>query len=179
MCGRAANSPAGSTRSGARNKWSSSSATWTSPSTILVWLVVGYHSFVGSNCRMSRRCSNAAAVQLRQCRIGTSLLFVQRNSPFSQTGQVIPFQIERLNVGGDFNLASGIFTAPRPGTYFFSFSWTRGHSSKRASFVRLYLNGILIGTADGCNEYDYLTLTLRATVKLGKSDQIKLVLESG
>ena len=45
--------------------------------------------------------------------------FVQRNSPFSTTNAVIPFDVACLNQGNAFDLASGIFTVPVPGIYHF------------------------------------------------------------
>jgi C1q-related factor len=38
--------------------------------------------------------------------------YVQRNASYSLNGTTIPFNIERLNVGGGMNITSGIFTAP-------------------------------------------------------------------
>ena len=51
--------------------------------------------------------------------------FVQRYDSFDSHNSIIPFQIERLNVGRAFDLSSDIFTAPKPGKYFFSFSGNR------------------------------------------------------
>jgi len=47
--------------------------------------------------------------------------FVQRNRPWSNEG-AIPFQIEKLNIGGAIDVSTGIFTAPQDGVYHFSFS---------------------------------------------------------
>ena len=47
---------------------------------------------------------------------------VQRNSTYTLNGTTIPFEIERLNIGGGMNINSGIFTAPKTGIYFFSTS---------------------------------------------------------
>ena len=81
------------------------------------------------------------------------------------------------------NAASGIFTAPKTGIYFFSFSGLG--SSKSATFPQLYLNGILIGSgwadnigsSDGAD--DIPTFTLQSTVQLNAGDQISLKLDSG
>ena len=75
--------------------------------------------------------------------------FAERNTTFSQTFQVILFEIERLNVGGAFNLESGIFTAPRTGTYFFSFSALKDGDTTTTALVSILLNDKGIGTAEG------------------------------
>ena len=48
--------------------------------------------------------------------------YVQRDQPYTLRGTTIPFNIELLNVGGGMNISSGIFTAPKSGIYFFSFT---------------------------------------------------------
>ena len=75
--------------------------------------------------------------------------YVQRSDRFYTTG-IIPFEIERLNIGGAMNLKSGKFTVPRNGTYAFSFTGLAGFSSSSSSvhlFVEMRSNGGLIGKA--------------------------------
>jgi hypothetical protein len=43
-------------------------------------------------------------------------------SGFFQWNYSVPFQVEVVNEGNAMNLTSGIFTAPRLGIYFFSFT---------------------------------------------------------
>ena len=71
--------------------------------------------------------------------------YVQRNGPFSATNVAIPFDVERVNIGNVMELTSGIFTAPRTGTYFFSFSGMASFPKTTSPDLRhlgigLYLN---------------------------------------
>jgi hypothetical protein len=74
--------------------------------------------------------------------------YVQRNSSFFTYNTPIPFDLARVNEGNAMNLTSGIFTAPRPGIYFFSFTgmalFPAASSSVQLS-VFLYCNGDQIG----------------------------------
>jgi len=65
--------------------------------------------------------------------------FVQRNGILVQDG-IIPYEIERLNVGGAMNVTTGAFIAPVPGIYHFQFSSAKVFSSNYAEAV-LQLNG--------------------------------------
>jgi hypothetical protein len=43
------------------------------------------------------------------------IFYAQKNSKFSTQGVPIPFELERLNIGGAMNGKTGKFTAPRNG----------------------------------------------------------------
>jgi hypothetical protein len=103
---------------------------------------------------------------------------VQRNSPYSRAGTTIPFDITRLNVGGGMNIASGIFTAPKSGIYFFSFHGVKALSASYLS-VDLYHNSNYITKALGANEHGLFTVTLSSTFSLKSGDQISLRLGTG
>ena len=84
--------------------------------------------------------------------------YVQRSTGFNTTNTSITFDTARLNDGGAMNLSSGIVTAPRTGTYFFSFSaiaaFPTTSSVTQAVRVGLFLNGNLIawdGEAEDAN----------------------------
>ncbi len=103
---------------------------------------------------------------------------VQRNSTYNLANTKIPFQIIRLNVGGGMNVTSGIFTAPKSGIYFFSFTGLKTDSGVTLS-VDLYHNSNRITRAEGTYVAGLFTLTLSSTLTLQSGDQISLLLVGG
>jgi hypothetical protein len=111
----------------------------------------------------------------------STYFYVQRNTHFNTTNVAIPFEVVRLNIGGDFDSSSGIFTAPRTGIYFFSFIGFPNFPTS-SSIVRmvvgLFLNGNQIGVGEseeanslsGQNEQ----LSLQSTLNLKAGDKIWL-----
>ncbi len=104
--------------------------------------------------------------------------YVQRNSDFDTENTPITFNLARVNEGNAMDLASGIFTAPRPGIYFFSFAGVAGLGSSSAVdfYSFLYLNGIRIGVSnvyeDNAPVLQYSPLTFQSTLNLKKGDQV-------
>jgi hypothetical protein len=82
--------------------------------------------------------------------------------------------VTRTNVGNAMNPSTGIFTAPRPGKYFFTYS---GISNGADSHIELHLNGVLLGTAFSMSQAD--TFSHHATLQLSQGDQIRLFLTKG
>nr|CAH0101326.1 unnamed protein product [Daphnia galeata] len=110
--------------------------------------------------------------------------YVQRNSNYNTLGTPIPFDLARVNEGNAMDLTTGIFTAPRPGIYFFSFT---GHaefpksSSKVHLAVILYLNGGRIGTGYVTESNTVANqnspLTVQSTLKLKKFDKVWVIID--
>ncbi len=102
-----------------------------------------------------------------------------RNDDFNTTGTPIPFDLAVVNEGNAMDLTSGKFTAPRPGTYFFSFAGLArlySSSSSVVFFSYLYLNGNQIGSSEVYEHYgpvdQFSPVTLQSTLNLKKGDQV-------
>ncbi|XP_046458979.1 complement C1q tumor necrosis factor-related protein 2-like [Daphnia pulex] len=104
--------------------------------------------------------------------------YVQRNSSFFREKTPIPFELAVVNEGNAMNLTSGIFTAPKPGIYFFSFKGLAFlKSSSYAELTSyLYFNGNRIGSSyvDHQNKSvnQWSPVTLQSTLNLKKGDQV-------
>ncbi|XP_046645606.1 uncharacterized protein LOC124336048 isoform X3 [Daphnia pulicaria] len=108
--------------------------------------------------------------------------YVQRKSHFKTKLTPIPFDLAVVNEGNAMNLTSGKFTAPRPGTYFFSFAGVAHLQSSSSSsstvffYCHLYLNGNLIGSSFVRENYGPVNqlspLTVQLTLNLKKGDQV-------
>ena len=106
--------------------------------------------------------------------------YVQRNSSFNTVYTPIPFDLARVNEGNAMDLTSGIFTAPRLGIYFFSFTGLANFPGSSSFLVQLsvglYLNGGLIGTGyveeSNNNAWQHSPLTVQSTLNLKKGDQV-------
>jgi hypothetical protein len=100
------------------------------------------------------------------------------------TESMIRFEIERVNIGNAMDLRTGIFTSPRPGTYFFSFSGIGEHSHLHKEPVSMYigllLNGRIIGsdfTEETTSYYHSVKrgpLSIQSTLKLNEGDEVWL-----
>jgi hypothetical protein len=108
--------------------------------------------------------------------------YVQRNDSFSTEYTPIPFELAQVNEGNAMDMTSGIFTAPRPGIYFFSFTGSARLSSSSSDVYlgsRLYLNGNRIGSSlvreenkKGKPVDQKSPLTLQSTLNLKTGDRL-------
>ncbi len=109
--------------------------------------------------------------------------YVQRNSPFGTRDTPVPFDLALVNEGNAMDLTSGKFTAPRTGTYFFSFTGVAvlESSSFAAFWSYLYLNGNLIGSSNVYEStapvHQYSPLTSQSTLNLKKGDQLWVTID--
>ncbi|XP_046459310.1 uncharacterized protein LOC124205831 [Daphnia pulex] len=105
--------------------------------------------------------------------------YVQRTSNFNTTNIPIPFDLALVNKGNAMDLTSGIFTAPRQGTYYFSFTGLAQFSASSYTLalqVALNLNGGIIGKGHVDMSSTATTrwnqLTLQSTLSLKSGDQV-------
>jgi hypothetical protein len=117
--------------------------------------------------------------RIRRRQIAPVHFYILRNSNFNTTGTPIPFDLAVVNEGNAMNLTSGIFTAPRPGIYFFSFTGLAEFPPSSSSVylgVSLHLNGGRIGSGvvEEPNNVarQLLPLTVHSTLNLKSDDQV-------
>jgi len=99
--------------------------------------------------------------------------YVQRNTNMTENG-IITFEVERINVGGAMNPASGVFTAPVNGTYHFDFSAIK-HDSLDYVVILLQVNDVEYGRAHTSSTGNSNTVaSLTASLRLKVGDQVVL-----
>jgi len=105
--------------------------------------------------------------------------YVQRKTNFEDNGVTVTFELQRLNAGGGMNLKTGVFTAPVPGIYFFSFIGIRDDSSLSGIEITLRLNKAKVGMAVATAGLGSFSISIHATLKLKAGDRVYLVKEMG
>ena len=93
--------------------------------------------------------------------------------PVSDDG-IILFNKERLNIGGGMNMTLGVFTAPKAGTYAFTFSILKNGYSYESLNVYLRRNGIRIGVSVAGVGLVAIPTNQQSILKLEKGDRIDL-----
>jgi len=115
--------------------------------------------------------------------ISDPVVFSVENPPGTSTTFMpkgyITFTREILNVGNGIDALSGVFTAPRDGTYAFHFSCGSRGANKYLG-IKMHLNGAEVfenhhdGYGSGISDDEDRTMTFFHTLKLNKNDEIKL-----
>jgi hypothetical protein len=101
---------------------------------------------------------------------------VERNTSYSTFNEAMPFDWETLNAGNTFNVSSGIFTAPRRGTYFFAFS-SFSADSYNLFYFYLEVNGAQ--QASCVSPMTIYDCHILYTVRLISGDEVQVSLQQG
>jgi len=104
--------------------------------------------------------------------------YVQRNTNWTTLNTPMPFQIERLNVGNAMNIGTGVFKAPKTGTYYFAFSGMKTNAASHSS-IEIRLNGNRLGSSYFGTFNTWTAGSLHANLKLKTGDEITLQLNAG
>lgn len=122
--------------------------------------------------------------------------YVLRQSAHNIRHSPIPFDVERLNLGGGMSPETGLFTAPASGVYFFTFAGLRHPSSPTAKVALRLISSSnqddgmkdLIAWSQeapnsnsgrSSNKNGYAALALQSTLRLSSGDQVALFLLAG
>ena len=87
---------------------------------------------------------------------------------------VISFELETVNVGSAMNLESGIFTAPKSGIFYFSFTVIKEKNDRFWHSIYLRKNKEIVGTALAPGFAGWYTTAVSSTLKLNEGDKIDL-----
>ncbi|XP_046653802.1 uncharacterized protein LOC124344330 isoform X2 [Daphnia pulicaria] len=110
---------------------------------------------------------------------GPVYFYAQKTASYFRVNTIIPFENQQMNVGYAMSY-SGIFTAPKPGKYFFSFSAIcELKTNCRVNLQMKTKTSDWFKIAQGYGESAFHTLTLQSIIQLNKGDQISSMLREG
>lgn len=104
---------------------------------------------------------------------------VQRHSSYFLNG-VVPFEIERLNIGGGMDYKKGIFTAPVSGIYYFAFKGMKSWDSITLSVhLRVNTKEVARGYTKAVGYVIVENVNIIATLRIMKGDRVDLIKHEG
>ena len=118
-------------------------------------LLLGYETVIGVNDLKT----GAGAVSF--CAI--------RNTPYSTTNSLIPYNGLQLTICGGMNLNTGVFTVPVSGRYFFTFKATSGKTNA-SHLVALCLDMTILGVTTSTT--NWISMSIFSTMSLKKGDRV-------
>ena len=101
--------------------------------------------------------------------------YAQKNSSYNRQGP-IPFEVAVVNIGSALDLKTGVFTAPVPGVYFFSFDAFSNSGDCRVSLEK---NGMNVGQSYDYEQHESKQLHLASILQLDAGDEIQVNVRSG
>ena len=103
--------------------------------------------------------------------------YVQRKSALKIYDKVVPWEVEKLNIGNAMYLTTGIFTTPVNGRYHFGFN-AMASSKYNAAFLRLNSGHIAQSFCDSSTASLGYNLPVYATLNLKKGDTVDMFLKA-
>lgn len=100
---------------------------------------------------------------------------MRRTSYSGSKGKVIPYEVEKLNIGMAMNLTTGVFTAPTSGRYQFIFTGRSVNPGE--NYVTIRLNKMEVGM--GFTFSAQSSMPFVTTMYLEKDDTVDTFMSSG
>ena len=121
-------------------------------------------------------------ILLRRGVVSSRIRCRTRHPQYFENQSSIPFELNKVNIGGAMNSSSGVFTAPRNGRYFFSLSGVAKFASNSTGYigVALRVNASPIGrghTEGNVGIKGYQTFSLQSTLDLKARDKVWLEID--
>ena len=101
--------------------------------------------------------------------------YVQRNSEFGPGTAAVPFDVATVDEGNNFDLTSGIFTAPVSGLYHFQFVGVKSTTANHLDII-LLLNGarVCVAFTSQPTAGTFESISLSASLRLVTGDKVNL-----
>ena len=109
--------------------------------------------------------------------VKTPVYFYVTKNTDKRDHEKITFEEEVVNIGGAMNITSGVFVAPRSGTYFFIFSAMTSFQNEEKFLCAILLRGLEKGDVHaffGSRNETHHSASLHATSYLKAGDQVFL-----